>query len=295
MHENFGKVLTVMGKRKEKIIPIEKQKKVIRLEDRGRERKLTRGAWFFGILAVLCMAYLVLIWLFLGYGTYFFLIWGVMGAVFGLIALLCAKPALRRKIPAALIRLFWICFCIGAAVFLLVEGLILSRCHAKGAGGADYVIVLGAQWKSGGPSKVLQYRLDATLRYLQWNPDTKVIVSGGQGAGEPISEAEGMAEYLIRAGIAPERIQQENTSRNTYENLKNSALLLDKKEDTVVIITNNFHVFRAEKLARGQGYAKATGQAADSYPPMQVHNLLREFFGVMKDFLMGNLVDWEKE
>lgn len=283
-----------MGKRGGKVIPAERQKKVIRLEDRGRERKLVGAAWTFGILAVLCVAYCVGIGLFIGYGTYFFLIWGVMGAVFGLISLLCAKPALRRRIPLSLMRLFWTCFGIGLAILLAVEGMILSRCQARGAGAADYVIVLGAQWKTSGPSKVLQYRLDETLEYLQWNPDTMVIVSGGQGPGEPIAEAEGMASYLIRAGIAPERILQENTSQNTYENLKNSALFLDKKEDTVVIVTNNFHVFRAERLARGLGYAKATGQAADSYPPMQIHNLFREFFGVVKDFFMGNMIYWER-
>ena len=292
---NEGKVRAFMGEKRGKIIPMKKSKKVIRLEDRGRERKLVKGAWFFGILAALCLAYCAGIGLFLGYGTYFFLIWGVMGAGFGIIALLCAKPAIRRRIPAVLIKSFWVCFGIGVAIFVLVEGLILSRCSAKGTEGADYVIVLGAQWKTSGPSKVLKYRLDEAAYYLRRNPDAKVIVSGGKGPGEPISEAEGMAGYLEHAGVDREKILVENTSVNTYENLRNSALFLDKNEDSVVIITNNFHVFRAERLARGQGYKKVTGVAAASYPPMQIHNLLREFCGVMKDFLMGNLVYWERE
>lgn len=283
-----------MRKNEKKIIPIEKSKKVIWLDDRGRERKLIGHAIAFTILAVLCLGYCAGIGLFMGYGTYFFLIWGLMGAGFGMIALFCAKPAWRRKIPLFLRRLFWVLFGIGLVIFLSVEGLILTRCHAEGAPGADYLIVLGAQWKTSGPSKVLQYRLDKAVEYLKVNPDAKVIVSGGQGPGEPIAEAEGMARYLANAGIAGERIFEENTSVNTYENLRNSTVYLDKARDSVVIVTNNFHVFRAEKLAYGQGYQKATGLAADSYPPMQVHNLLREFFGVVKDFLMGNLVYWEQ-
>ena len=171
----------------------------------------------------------------------------------------------------------------------------MSRCHAEGVPDADYLIVLGAQWKPEGPSRILMYRLDAAVVYLYQNPNTKVIVSGGKGPGEPISEAEGMAGYLIDAGIAKERIFQENTSVNTYENLRNSAAFLDKTKDSVVIVTNNFHVFRSEKLAKGQGYQNATGLAAYSFKPMQVHNLFREFFGVMKDFLMGNMIYWEKD
>lgn len=281
-----------MGK-KNKIIPFEKRKNVIKLQDRGRERKMPVVASVFGVLAALCILYCAGIWMFMGYGTYFFLIWGVMGACFAVIAFLAAKPAYRRKIPTVLIRAFWILFGIGAAIFLIVEGLICSRCNAEGMAGADYLIVLGAQWKTSGPSKVLWYRLDKAVQYLNANPETKVIVSGGKGAGEPISEAEGMAGYLEQAGVASDRILIEDASVNTYENLRNSSAFLDKAENTVVIVTNNFHVFRAEKLAKGQGYQKAVGLAADSYPPMQPHNLLREFFGVVKDFLMGNLFYWE--
>ncbi|MCI8927757.1 MAG: YdcF family protein [Lachnospiraceae bacterium] len=50
--------------------------------------------------------------------------------------------------------------------------------------------------KTGGPSKALQYRLDEACRYLDENPGIKVIVSGGQGTDEPVSEAQGMYDYL---------------------------------------------------------------------------------------------------
>ena len=98
-----------------------------------------------------------------------------------------------------------------------------------------------------------------------------------------------MEQYLIDAGIAPERITKEDRSTNTFENLRFSGELLDRKNSRVVIVTNNFHVFRAMKIAEKQGYANVEGMAAGSVLWMNPNNLLREFLGVIKDFLVGNL------
>ncbi len=174
-------------------------------------------------------------------------------------------------------------------IFLVVEGCIVSGFSQKGKNGADYVIVLGAQMKRNGPSKALQYRLDAGIKYLQENPDTKVIVSGGQGADEHISEAQGMYEYLVTNGVEEDRIIKEDKSKNTVQNLKFSAELLDKEKDSVAVISNNFHVFRAVKIAQKAGYNDVYGIAAKGEPFLQWNNMMREFFGVTKDFLFGNM------
>ena len=76
------------------------------------------------------------------------------------------------------------------------EGFVLAGMAQRDQSPADYIIVLGAQMKTGGPSKALQYRLDEACRYLDENPGIKVIVSGGQGTDEPVSEAQGMYDYL---------------------------------------------------------------------------------------------------
>ena len=131
--------------------------------------------------------------------------------------------------------------------------MILTQYHAEAEAGADYCIVLGAQMKSSGPSEVLRRRLDKAVEYLLANPGTMVIVSGGKGSNEPVSEAVGMYDYLIKAGIAPERILTEDQSGNTFENLLFSGELLDKENDSVVLVTKNFHMFRALGIARKQG------------------------------------------
>lgn len=180
---------------------------------------------------------------------------------------------------------------IGAAavIFIIVEGLILSCFWEEAPAGADYCIVLGAQMKEHGPSDVLRRRLDRAIVYLEQNPDTKVIVSGGRGSNEPVTEAEGMADYLMKKGIDETRIIREELSVNTFSNLANSAELLDRRENSVAVVTNNFHMYRALAIARKMGYEKVSGLAADSYPGMVPNNLLREFFGVIKDFMAENL------
>ena len=111
-------------------------------------------------------------------------------------AFLLKKGLWGSHIPVWLRRGFLILVCAGLLPFLAVEGCILRRFTQKGPAELDYLIVLGAQMKTGGPSKALQYRLDEACRYLDENPGIKVIVSGGQGTDEPVSEAQGMYDYL---------------------------------------------------------------------------------------------------
>ena len=275
--------------RTDRLVPFEKSRRVIRLDKRGVKRSgYEVAANVFGIFGAACLLYCAGIAI-AGFGTYFFLIWGGMGAVcIGLWALL-RNRRFMEAIPRWMKTTCCVIFCLGLLLFGGVEGKILSQYNAQAAPGADYLIVLGAQWKSTGPSEVLRRRLDKAVSYLEQNPDTRVIVSGGQGDNETISEAEGMRGYLLQAGIEESRILVEDASSNTYENLVFSGELLDRENDKVVIVTNNFHVFRALSIAKKQGYHKAEGLAASSVLGMGPNNLLREFLGVLKDFWVGNL------
>lgn len=242
-----------------------------------------------GIIGILCCFYFISIALFVGHGTNFYFIWLFLGLAAFLILFLMKKGIWTEHLPLFFRRLFWILTGSGLLLFAIVEGFVLSGFHAKGELGLDYLVVLGAQMKESGPSKALQYRLDTAYEYLVENPDTKVIVSGGQGADEPVSEAQGMYDYLVEKGISPERILKENRSRNTFQNLTFSAELLQKEKDSVGIVSNNFHIFRAVKIAKKAGYERVCGIAARGEAYLQLNNMMREFFGVMKDFVFGNL------
>ena len=241
------------------------------------------------LLGVIFIGYFLCIAFFVGHGTNFFFIWLFLGIAAIIMAFLIKKGVWSGHVPLWLRRIFTVLVCLGMILFLIVEGCIISGFSQKGPEHLDYLVVLGAQMKASGPSKALQYRLDEAIRYLEENPDTQVIVSGGQGADERISEAQGMYEYLVEKGIEEEKITLEDQSKNTFQNLTFSAQFLDKEKDAVGIVSNNFHVFRATRIARKAGYQKVYGIAAKGEPFLQFNNMMREFFGVMKDFLVGNM------
>ena len=202
------------------------------------------------------------------------------------------KPSLHSwsKLPHGLQRVITIIIVLGVLSFIIVEGCIISSYRAKGEPNLDYLIVLGAQVKEKGPSAALKFRLDTAYDYLVENENTLCIVSGGQGANEPHSEAQGMYDYLVEKGIAKERIIMEDKSTDTSENIAFSSVFLDMEKDRVGIVTNNFHVFRGVHLAKHQGIRNVCGIAAPSNIYFQLNNMVREFFGILKDLVCGNLI-----
>lgn len=241
------------------------------------------------LLGILCLGYFVCIAFFVGHGTNFYFIWLFLGLFAILWGILLKKGIWVQHFPRWFRRIFVLMVCISGVLFVIVEACIISGFSRKGPEELDYLVVLGAQMKASGPSKALQYRLDEAVRYLEENPDTQVIVSGGQGSDEHISEAQGMYDYLVEKGIDPARITKEDKSKNTFQNLTFAAEFLDETNNSVGVVSNNFHVFRAEKIAQKAGYANVYGIAAKGEPFLQFNNMMREFFGVMKDFLCGNM------
>ena len=153
----------------------------------------------------------------------------------------------------------------------------------------DYVVVLGAHVKGDVPSKALELRLKAALKYARENEDTTLILSGGQGFGEDITEAKCMENYLTEHGISQERLVLEEKSTSTKENLKFSDELTGCSKKNTGILSNNFHVYRAVKLAEKLGYKHPYGIAAVSDPIMQVHYVVREVAALVKEKLRGNI------
>lgn len=116
-------------------------------------------------------------------------------------------------------------------------------------------IVLGCAVDGDKPSRMLQKRIDAAFEYLTENPQAKCILSGGKGDGENLSEAEAMYQSLVEKGISPERLYKEDSSTTTAENMQFSKAILESRDlgDTVVLITTDFHQFRAGLLAEKYG------------------------------------------
>lgn len=117
------------------------------------------------------------------------------------------------------------------------------------------VVVLGSKVSGRFPSADLMARINAAADYLTANPQVKCIVSGGKGAGELVTEAAVMKEYLMKRGIDPSRIITEENSTNTKENLTNTLAIIDQNgmSRELAIVTDEYHQFRAGKIAQNLG------------------------------------------
>ena len=165
-------------------------------------------------------------------------------------------------------------------LFLLVESKIIAAMHTQPQKNLDYIITLGAAVRDGEPTSPLKLRIDKTIEYLQENPDTILIASGGQGSAESMSEARCIADYVIAAGIDDSRIILEEESSDTEENIKNSFALIPDGA-SVGIVSSSFHIYRALRITELQG-REATGVPAVTYYPLGYHYIVREFFGVVQ-------------
>lgn len=240
-------------------------------------------------LGMACAVYFIFLMSILGGGVkfnYFFIIaavilWG-MGLVF-----IFAKGGLSR-LPKWLLFVVEGIVLAGCIIFVAIEAVII-RCGNLKAAECDYVIVLGAKVNGSNPSLSLKARLDTAVEYLSQYENAKVIVSGGRGCDEDISEALCMYNYLTAAGIDKDRIIMEDESTSTKENLLYSMKLYDTDKCSTAVITSNFHVFRSVRLAKKLGYGEVYGNAAPSLWYLIPTNYVREFMAVIKDFLMGNL------
>lgn len=122
----------------------------------------------------------------------------------------------------------------------------------------DVIIVLGAGLINGTrPCRTLVNRLNRAIEiYNIDNNKPYIIVSGGKGSDEKISEAEAMKNYLIEKGIEENKIILEEQSTNTYENFKYSKEKLKDIEDNdmkIAFVSSDFHIYRASLYAKQVG------------------------------------------
>ncbi len=107
-----------------------------------------------------------------------------------------------------------------------------------------------------------------------------VIVSGGQGKDEEVTEAYAMARYLECEGLDRRRIVQEDVSVNTLENLKFSRNLIADVDTPVGIVSNNFHVYRGCVYAKRAGFKEPFPIPASCHPLLFPNYFVRECFAV---------------
>lgn len=174
------------------------------------------------------------------------------------------NPVIRKKRESSKVfhigcRVISVLFCIGILWAALLTGFMFYGANALG-GRAETpkdatVVVLGSKVNGTTPSADLWARINAAGAYLKTNPQAKCVVSGGQGAGETVTEASAMKKSLVNQGIDDSRIFIEDQSKTTAENLKNSLVVIEQNglSRDLAIVTDEYHEFRAGKIAESLG------------------------------------------
>lgn len=157
---------------------------------------------------------------------------------------------------------------------------VLNLVHLKRKRNADYIIVLGAGIIGSKVTPLLAARIEKGIELLCYNPNAVLIMSGGQGSGEDISESKAMADYAIDKGVSAEKIILEQKSVSTEENLRFSRELMNTQNPKIIIVTTAYHMFRALILAKRQGI-RCVGFGAKTKWYFTLNAFIREFVGYL--------------
>lgn len=208
---------------------------------------------------------------------------GAVLVIYGLFYKHLERYAAIRVIEGAVIA----ALCVEA---VLVGFIAYQGVHDTVRYNEDAVIVLGAGVHGDRVSLPLKKRLDKALEYHKKNPAAIIVVTGGKGFQETVTEAEAMEKYLRGKGVEPEIIVKEENATSTNENMKFSKAILDERfsgDYSIAVITNNFHIYRGVCIAKNEGFKDVTHLHAG----LQWYNLmpcyLRESLAVIKLWILG--------
>lgn len=183
--------------------------------------------------------------------------------------------ALRRRESIATVMMRAILWVMVMIIMYLafVTYLVSAQSKRDETRQADAAIVLGAAVWAGTPSPVLRARLDHALLLFQNKQIERIVVTGGVGRGDNMSEAEASAEYLVSKGVPAEAILLEQQGRSTYESLKTASVLAqDANIRRVLLVSDPFHMLRSLKMAQDLGleaYASPTLTSPISTRPLE--------------------------
>lgn len=181
---------------------------------------------------------------------------------------------------------------VGVLGFSALEAVILGGGRTSISGDPEVMVIFGCQVKDWGPSILLQDRLDTALDYLEDHPEMIVVVSGGQGSDEPVSEAQCMYDYLTEHGVDEEKIVMEDQSSNTWQNIANTLELVQSGRveggGQYLLVSNDFHLTRIkllwERVWPGT-YSLSTLAAPVSHMPSRIKMFFREPLALVKSFV----------
>ena len=175
------------------------------------------------------------------------------------------------------------------------EAVIIHKSFGDPTESVDYVVVLGAKVNKHGPSVSLWDRICGAYVYAVEHPDAILILSGGQGTDEPITEAECMYRELVELGIHPNRMRMEDEATSTWENLKFSLDLIEGETGVrpgkIGVLSSEYHLFRASLFAKACDVEFVGIPARTSRWGQRINHFMREVAGVWHYLILGGKYD----
>jgi len=247
------------------------------------------------ILAALSLGYFGLICIYSGISTDFCGVWIAIALIFLLMAVFSRRSARdRNAMPRRFPYFIYTTFVLSAAVCSVILIFIDRYGTVQPTEGCDYCIVIGERIYDDGVSTTLKKRLDLACEYVQRNPDTVLVLSGGTDSGDSFPEALAMYNYLSIKGIPDKQMLIEAESSTTRENLIYSMSVIDDDLRTrmipppivIGVLTSDFHVYRTMKLAREIGTEELHPIVAKSDPILFPHQCVRECCAIIRDHMI---------
>ena len=202
-----------------------------------------------------------------------------------------ASAVLLRFVPGLRFSAL-LCLCAAAVLFVLFMLECAARRGSRAAVWGRRVLraLLAAGFVLFAALETMVIRGSAA--YLEEHPDVPVVLSGGQGPGEAITEAECMRRALVRRGADESRLYPEERSTSTQENLRYSRAILEElgvdPAQRVAIVTSDFHLCRARLMWGGDTAAVPAHLPSTLYfQCLTVNYFIREAFGLAAYFVYG--------
>ncbi|MFE7140613.1 YdcF family protein [Streptomyces sp. NPDC057644] len=215
-------------------------------------------------------------------------------AILGVVALLATAAAVRTPLLIGLasaaggLALYFAFLFLCFVCYAFLYGRLRVRRKA------DFVVVLGSGLIGGSTvPPLLASRLKrgqaVHARLAKRGGSPVLITSGGQGPDEKLPESHAMADHLVAQGFPAQLIEREDRSTNTEENLRFSKAIMEeaKPDYRCVVVTNNYHAFRAALTARRVGIrGQVVGSPTAAY--FWPNAMLREFTAILVDYRQSN-------
>ena len=175
------------------------------------------------------------------------------------------------------VRIFLLCVSAVVTGYVVLIVNVYRYRETQDINDADAIVVLGAAQWDGEPSPMFRVRLDRACTLYHRGNAPYIFVTGGMGEGTQVSDSRIGKEYLVSAGVDGHAVLIEEQSHTTWQNLNQvKKVLSGKKLDSILLVSHDFHIMRAKKMAQDLGMVTYAS-------PIRTHHALSKFSFAMRE------------